>query len=142
MERLLPVALVVVLAFGVSGMGLAGPAQSCSGQLTFGGWSGQTAACTFTPAGEHLMAWAAGAGGGVAMAYMAPMPAIINVRVSIETLDGTTLLSCSQMGTAAAQCSRAAFGISDRGDILRCIVNEWSNTSHGKTAVLYGCSGL
>jgi hypothetical protein len=73
---------------------------------------------------------------------MAPMPAIINVRVSIETLDGTTLLSCSQMGNAAAQCSRAALGISDRGDTLRCVVNGWSNTSHGKTAVLYGCSGL
>ncbi len=94
------------------------------------------------PAGEHLTAWGVGAAGGVAIASMAPLPPIINVRVSIETLDGTTLLSCSNMSNAAAQCSRAAFGISDRGEVLRCVVSGWSNTSHGKASIAYGCAGL
>jgi hypothetical protein len=142
MKKLLLVALVVVLGLGVVGMGRADVSRTCSGQLTFGGWSQQTAACPFTPAGGHLTVWGVGVVGGIATAYIVPLPPIISVSVSIETLGGTTLLSCSSMSNATTQCSRAAFGTSDRGDPLRCVVRGWSNLSHGRASIAYGCAGL
>lgn len=142
MKKLLLVVLVVVLTVGVLGVGRAETGRSCNGRVTFGGWSQQTAACTFTPAGEHLTVWGVGAAGGVAMLYVVPLVPIIHVRVSIETQGGTTLLSCSNVGNAAAQCSRAAFGTSEGSYPLRCVVHGWSNLSHGRASIAYGCAGL
>lgn len=142
MKKFLLVLLVVVLTVGVLGMGRAEAGRSCSGRMTFGGWSQQTSACTFTPMGERLTVWGVGAAGGVAMVYIVPLPPIIRVRVSIETLGGTTLLSCSSVDNVAAQCSRAAFGTSESGHPLRCVAHGWSNLSHGKASIAYGCAGL
>lgn len=142
MKKLLLVAFVVLLGIAASGIGSAAATnRACTRILTFEGWDRSTTGCTFTPGGEQLIVWTAGAAGGVALAPMVPGPPILIVRVSVESMDGTVLHTCSSSYPVTAQCSRAVIGI-DRSEPLRCVAQAWSNMNVGRGALVFGCAAL
>ena len=143
MKKLLLVAFVVLLSVGISGIGNAAAARpACAGTLAFEGWAEKATACQFTPDGELLVAWTAGAVGGVALAPMAPGPPLLIVQVSVETVDGTVLHSCSSSYPLASYCSRAVTGTDYRDQPLRCVARAWSNMNLGRGALVFGCAAL
>ena len=138
-RKMILAAGVLLVALAVPLLGHTAPESNCMGHRSVAGWSTATVRCTLATAGDGLNIRATIAAAGTYTSFMFPFPSIVHASVSIETLDGTTELSCSHTDLVAAQCGKQMRVSVPVGTRLTCVVNGWTNMTVGTARLAYAC---